>query len=292
MTNAPVDRLDRVDFTRLSPGDDATLHAPKGILHDVWVIARRGLIHIKRQPEALSDATLQPIMFVVMFGYVFGGAIQPPGGGSYREFLMGGIIAQTLVFTSFGVALSIANDRKNQSVDRFRSLPISRGAVLGGHAVANLIKACLPIVLMSITGLIIGWRIRGSLAETVGAYALMVAFSFTMIWVGILLGSLVRTPEGVNGLAFAVLFPLTFVASTFVPPDSMPGVLKSFAQYNPVTTLSDSLRHLFHNPVAVAKPGDPWSTIHPIPYTIIWIIAIVVICAPLAVVAYQRSLDT
>ena len=114
------------------------------MVHDVWVVARRGLIHMKRQPEALSDATIQPIMFVVLFAYVFGGAIDVPGGGNYREFLMGGIMAQTLVFTAFGVAMSIANDRKNQAVDRFRSLPIAKGAVLGGHAVANVIKSLLP----------------------------------------------------------------------------------------------------------------------------------------------------
>lgn len=287
-----IDEIGPVDIDRLAPGDDSTLHPSRGVLHDVWVIARRGLIHMKRQPEALSDATIQPIMFVLMFGYVFGGAIEPPGGGSYREYLMGGIMAQTLVFTSFGVALSIANDRKNQSVDRFRSLPIAKGAVLGGHAVANLIKACLPIVLMSITGLAIGWRIRGGALDTTGAYALMLAFAFTMIWVGVLLGSLVKTPEGVNGIAFAVLFPVTFIASTFVPPGSMPGPLKVFAQFNPVTTLSDSLRVLFHNPVGIPEPSDPWPTHHPIPYTCIWIVAIIVICAPVAVAAYQRSLDS
>src|SRR3954449_5117482 len=121
---------------------------------------------MKRQPEALSDATIQPIMFVLLFAFVFGGAIRVPGGGSYKEFLMGGIFAQTIVFSAFGVAMSIANDRKNQAVDRFRSLPIARGSVLGGHAVANVIKALLPIALMSITGYMIGWRIRGPLFET------------------------------------------------------------------------------------------------------------------------------
>src|SRR5919106_1769842 len=110
----------------------------RGMLHDTWVIARRGLVHMKRQPETLADATIQPIMFVLLFAYVFGGAIDVPGGGSYREFLMGGIMAQTLVFTAFGVAMSIAHDRKNQAVDRFRALPLARGAALGGHAVANL----------------------------------------------------------------------------------------------------------------------------------------------------------
>lgn len=271
---------------------DEDLHAPRGVVHDVWVVARRGLLHMKRQPEALSDATIQPIMFVLMFGYVFGGAIKVSGSGNYREFLMGGIMAQTLVFTAFGVAMAIANDRKNQAGDRFRSLPMARGAVLGGHAVANLIKAFLPITIMSLTGLIIGWRIRGSLGEAVLAYVLMAAFAFAMIWIGILIGSLVATPEGVSGLAFVALFPITFVASTFVPADSMPGPLQVVARWNPVTTLSDALRGLFHNPVTKALPTDPWPSQHPLAYTIAWILLIIVICAPVAVRTYQRSIES
>jgi ABC transporter DrrB family efflux protein len=267
-------------------------HPSRGIVHDVWVIARRGLKHMKRQPEALSDATIQPVMFVLLFAYVFGGAIDIPGGGSYREFLMGGIMAQTIVFTAFGVAMGIANDRKNLVVDRLRSMPISRGAVLGGHAVANLIKALLPIVIMSVTGLLVGWRIRSSLGEALLGYGLMVAFAFAMIWIGVLIGSLVRTPEGVQGIAFAALFPLTFVASTFVPVASMPSALRTVAQWNPITTLSDALRELFGNPNTPVQPGDPWSIAHPVTYTLLWIAGIVLVCAPLAVRAYQRSLDT
>ena len=274
----------------------AHVHPHRGLLHDVWVIARRGLVHMRRQPEQLSDATIQPIMFVLMFAYVFGGAIAVPGSDSsssqaYREFLMGGIMAQTLVFAAFGVALSIANDRKNQAVDRFRSLPIAGGAVLGGHAMANVIKALLPIALMSITGYLIGWRIRGDALETLGAYALMLAFAFAMIWVGVLLGSLVATPEGVNGIAFATLFPITFIASTFVPISSMPGPLRTVAAWNPVTTLADALRLLFGNPNAPVEPGDPWSIAHPVAYTWIWVVGIVVVCAPLAVRTYRRSIE-
>ncbi|CAN5856788.1 ABC transporter permease [soil metagenome] len=273
-----------------APPTQQTLHPSKGLAHDIWVIARRGLVHMKRQPEQLSDATIQPVMFVLMFAYVFGGAISVPGGGNYREFLMGGIIAQTLVFTAFGVAMSLANDRKNQVVDRFRSLPIAKGAVLGGHAVANIIKALLPILLMSLVGFVIGWRIRGSLLDAVFAYLLMVAFAFAMIWIGVLLGSLVPTPEGVTGIAFVALFPITFIASTFVPVASMPGPLQVVAQWNPITTLSDALRQLFGNPNTPIQPGDPWSIANPLLYTWIWVIGIVVVCAPLAVRAYNRSL--
>lgn len=290
--------------TTLAP-DSATVaptdlepHPSRGLAHDVWVIARRGLTHMKRQPEALSDATVQPLMFVLLFAYVFGGAIDIPGGGTepasaarYREFLMGGIMAQTIVFTAFGVAMGVANDRKNQMVDRFRSLPIARGAVLGGHAVANLIKSLLPVVIMSLTGLVIGWRIRGSIDEALMAYALLVAFAFAMIWIGVLIGSIVKTPEGVQGIAFIAMFPLTFVASTFVPVASMPGVLRTIAQWNPVTTLSDALRELFGNPNTPVQPGDPWSIANPVLYTWLWIVGILVVCAPLAVRAYQRSIS-
>ena len=270
-------------------------HASRGVFHDVWVIARRGLIHMKRQPEALSDATIQPIMFVLLFAFVFGGAIRVPGApdtGSaqaYREFLMGGIFAQTLVFTAFGVAMSIANDRKNQAVDRFRSLPIANGAVLGGHAVANVIKALLPVILMSVTGLIVGWRIHTNVAEAAHGYVLMIAFAFAMIWIGVLLGSLVGTPEGVTGIAFAVLFPITFVASTFVPLSLLPEPLRTIAAWNPTSTLSDALRELFGNPGSMARASDPWPTHHPVLYTWIWIIAIVVVIAPLAVRVYRNS---
>jgi ABC transporter DrrB family efflux protein len=245
---------------------------------------------MKRQPEALADATIQPIMFVLLFAYVFGGAIAVPGGGNYREFLMGGIFAQTIVFTAFGVAMSIAYDRKNQAVDRFRAMPLARGAVLGGHAIANLFKSLLPIALMSLCGLAIGWRIRDGLADAVVGYLLLVAFAFAMIWIGVLLGSLVATPEGVQGIAFGVLFPVTFMASTFVPTATMPGALRTIAEWNPVTTLADALRIQFGNPDAPAAAGDPWSISHPMAYSLIWIVAIVVICAPLAVRTYQRSI--
>jgi ABC-2 type transport system permease protein len=276
--------------TDATPGPTDELHPSRGVIHDVWVIARRGLVHMKRQPEALSDATIQPIMFVLLFAYVFGGAIDVPGGGNYREFLMGGIMAQTIVFTAFGVAMSIANDRKNQAVDRFRSLPIAKGAVLGGHAVANLVKSLLPIAIMSLSGLIIGWRIRSSVVDAVLGYFLMVAFAFAMIWVGVLLGSLVATPEGVQGIAFVALFPITFIASTFVPVASMPGPLKVIAEWNPVTTLSDALRELFGNPNTPTQAGDAWSIANPVAYTWLWIIGVILVCAPLAVRIYSRSI--
>jgi ABC-2 type transport system permease protein len=231
------------------------------LVRATWVIARRGLLHMRRQPEALSDATIQPVMFVLLFAFVFGGAIRVPGGGSYKEFLMGGIFAQTIVFGAFGVALALSTDRTN-------------GA----------------IAFMTATGLIVGWRIHSGLADTVAAYGLMLGFSFAVIWVGVLLGSLVPSPEAVQGVAFVVIFPITFIASTFVPTSTLPTVLRVFAEWNPTSTLANSLRHLFENPGGAIPPNAAWPVAHPVAYTLIWAAAIVVVCSPVAVRAYQRSI--
>ena len=261
------------------------------VLGDTWVVARRGLWHMRRQPEALADATFQPVMFVLLFAYVFGGAIAVPGNGNYKEFLMGGIFAQSIVFGgSFGVAMGIAADRNNGAMDRFRSLPMARGSVLGGHALANLLKTLLPMLLMSICGLIVGWRIRGGVGDAVAAYALLVVFAFAMIWIGVLLGSTLSSPEAVQGFAFVAIFPLTFIASTFVPANTLPGVLRTFAEWNPVTTLAESLRALFGNPRVLPGPDAPWSLEHPVAYTLLACAVILVISAPVAIARFQKSI--
>jgi ABC-type polysaccharide/polyol phosphate export permease len=284
MTDTAID-------VRRSEGSGGDGHVkPVRAIADSWVIARRLIVHMRRQPEMLSDATIQPIMFVLLFAYVFGGAIAVPGGGDYKEFLMGGIFAQTIVFGAFGVALAVAHDRTNGAIDRFHSLPINRGAVLGGHAMASLVKSLLPILLMSLTGFVVGWTISSSLADALAGYALMVGFSFAMVWVGVLMGSLIKTPEGVTGFAFAALFPITFIASTFVPTSTLPEPLRTFAEWNPVSSLAGALRTLFGNPGGVAPPDSPWPLLHPVTYTAIWAVAIVLICAPLSIRAFQRSI--
>ncbi len=257
-------------------------------LGDCWVVARRGLLHMRRQPEALADVTLQPVMFVLLFAYVFGGAISVADGG-YREFLMGGIFAQTIVFGAFGVAIGLASDRTNGAIDRFRSLPMARGAVLGGHALSSLLRALLPLLLMSICGLIVGWRINEDPVHAVAAYALMIAFSFAVIWIGVLMGTMLPSVEAVQGVGFTAIFPITFIASTFVPVNTLPPVLRTIAEWNPVTTMAEALRQLFGNPSGDFGSDPPWSLQHPVAYTLIWIVAIVAVCAPLAIRAYQRT---
>jgi ABC transporter DrrB family efflux protein len=259
---------------------------------DTWVIARRGIKHIRRQPEALSDATIQPIMFVLLFAYVFGGAITVPGGGSYKEFLMGGIFAQTIVFGCFGVAMALAHDRTNGAIDRFHSLPIARATFLSGHAVASLIRSLVPIVFMTATGFVVGWRIHASFLHVVTGYGLMIAFSFAVIWIGVMMASLVSTPEAVQGIAFIAIFPITFIASTFVPTSTLPGVLKTFAEWNPTSSLANALRHQFGNPGGAIPHDASFPLAHPIIYTLLWAAAIVAVCAPVSVALYQRSIKT
>ena len=178
--------------------------APRTSSQQSWIMVKRNMIHTKRMPEMLSDVTVQPIMFVLLFAFVFGASIATGGGASYREFLLPGIQAQTIVFTAFVVASGITADVEKGIIDRFRSLPISRSSMLIGRSVASLLHSTIGVVVMAVTGLAIGWRIRGSVAEAVLAFLLILLFGFSMIWFGILIGSVMRSVEAVNGVMLAI----------------------------------------------------------------------------------------
>lgn len=272
-----------------TPVDQRPAPGPGFLLGDARVVARRSLRHMRREPETLSDASFQPIMFVLLFTYVFGGAITVPGG-SYEEYLIPGIFAQTMIFCgTFGVGMAIAGDRANGVMDRFRSLPIARGAVIGGHALARLLRIALPLVLMTICGLAVGWRIHTDVAHAAAAYGLLVVFAFAMIWIGVLLGSMLPGPEAVQGITIVLVFPLSFVASTFVPTHTMPGVLRTFAEWNPLSGLAGALRGLFGNPGAQAGADAPWPLQHPVLYTLLCSALVIAVCAPLAINRFHRS---
>ncbi len=177
-------------------------------------------------------------------------------------------------------------------MDRFRSLPIAKGSVLAVHAVANLLRGLIPIVLMSLAGLVVGCRTRTGPLEVAAGFGLMILFTFAMIWIGVLLGSLLATPEAVQGVAFVAIFPLTFVASTFVPSDTLPGVLRTVAEWNPISALAGSLRELFGNPGGIPASDAAWPLQHAIVYVLIWTVGIIVVCAPLAVIAYSARSTT
>src|SRR4051794_22057229 len=223
--------------------------AARWLISDTLVFARRNLEHIRQLPEKLIEVTIQPLMFVVLFAYVFGGAIAVPGG-NYREYLIGGILIQSLAFGLMGPAQKIATDLGEGVIDRFLSLPTARIAYLLGHYVAELAGIALATTILSITGLVIGWRPHTSVPDVIAAYAILLLFASAMIWIGTAIGLLVRSPDAVAGVVFVVVFPLTFVSNAFVPIGTLPKVLEYIAAYNPISVMTAAVRHLWGNPVA------------------------------------------
>jgi ABC transporter DrrB family efflux protein len=237
-------------------------------------------------PEMLLDVTIQPVMFVLLFAYVFGGSISV-AGSSYREFLLPGIMAQTMIFSSAVVAIGLTNDLAKGIVDRFKSLPMSRKSVLIGRSISSLIHSSIGIVVMALTGLLIGWRIRDGVLDGVLGFVLLLLFGFSMIWLGIWVGSLMRSVEAVNGFMFTVMFPLTFVANTFAPTESMPTWLRVIAEWNPVSALTAACRDLWGNGTPPAA-NSQLPLQHPVVSSLIWSVVFTAVFAPLAVAAFRR----
>ena len=207
------------------------MNAAATMLADASVVAKRNLIKIKRVPDLLVFTTLSPIMFVLLFAYVFGGAIDPTGGGAgYREFLMAGIFAQTVIFGATNTGAGLAEDVKKGIIERFRSLPMSSSAVLTGRTLSDVVNNLIVLVVMSLTGLLVGWRIHTSVGEALAGFAVLIVFAYAFSWVMAFVGLLVPSPEVVNNASFIVIFPVTFLANTFVPLNSLPGPLRVFAE--------------------------------------------------------------
>jgi ABC-2 type transport system permease protein len=259
-------------------------------LSDGFVVAKRNLIKIKRVPDLLVFTTLQPIMFVLLFGYVFGGAIDVKGS-SYKEFLMAGIFAQTVVFGATITGAGLAEDIQKGIIDRFRSLPMSPTAVLFGRTISDVVNNVIVVVVMSLTGLAMGWRIRSSVLDALGGFLILLIFAYAFSWVMAMVGLLAPSPEVVNNAAFVVIFPLTFVAPTFVPISTLPGPLRSFAEWNPVSAVTESARQLFGNIPAGTRAADGWAMQHPVSYTLIWCVAILVVFVPLTTWQFRRSVS-
>jgi ABC transporter DrrB family efflux protein len=255
---------------------------------DAAVVAKRNVIKIKRSPEVLVFVLLSPIMFVLLFGYVFGNSIDVPGG-DYREFLIAGVFAQTVLFGSTFTGAGIADDMQKGIIDRFRSLPMARSAVLAGRTASDIIYNSISITIMSLTGLLVGWRIRTSVLEAAGGFLLLLLFAYAFSWVMAYVALLVPSVEVINNASFMVIFPLTFLANTFVPSDDLPGPLQAFAEWNPVSSVVQAARELFGNiPDGTPEPGA-WSLQNPVLYTLLWIVVIIGVFAPLAVHRYRTS---
>ena len=255
---------------------------------DGAVVAKRNLIKIKRMPDLLVFTTMSPIMFILLFAYVFGSAIEVPGV-NYREFLIGGIFAQTVIFGATITGAGLAEDMQKGIIDRFRSLPMSRSAVLVGRTASDIVNNVLTILVMSATGLLVGWRIRTSVLEALAGFLLLLLFAYAISWVMAYVGLLVPTPEVVNNASFMLIFPLTFVANTFVPTENFPSVLRVFADWNPVSSVTQAARELFGNTSPAFPPPDAWPMQNPVLYTLIWAAVTLAVFVPLATRTYTRA---
>jgi ABC-2 type transport system permease protein len=272
-------------MTALSAPAPTTAARLRWQLRDSLVLTRRNLSHVRQIPEKLIDVTLQPVMFVLLFAYVFGGVIHVPGG--FHQYLFGGVAVQTLAFGMMGPGVAIATDLREGVVDRFRSLPIARSAYLLGHLMAELAAATLAIAVLTASGLLIGWRIHTDLPHAIAGFALLIALAATMIWFGTMLGLLARSPDAVQGAVFVTVFPLTFIASAFVPLGGLPAGLRTIAEYNPISTFAAAVRTLFGNP-AVTPHGAPWPLQHPALAAVLWCVALLCVAVPATLAIFRR----
>jgi len=260
-------------------------------LRDVAVLAGRNLVHIAREPLQLSDVTVQPILFTMLFVYVFGAGVALPNGGSYTAFAIAGLLALNLTTSSIGTAVGLSTDLNGGVIDRFRTLPMWRPAVLVGRSLADLLTAALCTLIVALTGLAIGWRPHGSVAATLGGFGVFLLFSYALSWVCACLGIVSKGPESAQGLGLVILFPLAIVSNALVPTAHMPTVLRVIADWNPVSAVTAAARQLFHNPNPSASIQD-WPMQHPIATSIIWSITLLAIFAPLAAHLYRsRTTD-
>jgi ABC-2 type transport system permease protein len=258
-------------------------------LTDVWVLTKRSLARIRREPETLSDVTIQPVLFVLMFAYVFGGAIGGIGGGDkYHAYLVSGMLGMTLAQTAPGTAVAIVSDMETGLIDRFRSLPMSRAAVLTARTIADLLTQVIGAGVVALVGLAIGWRINGTAGQAIEAFALALLFGYAFTWVGVCIGMVLRSPEAAQQTGFVLFLPLTFISSAFVPTQSMPGWLQPVAEWNPMSSLATACRQLFGN-LNPAAAVHVWPAQHPELAVLCWSVGLLVVFAPLAVRLYGNK---
>lgn len=256
-----------------------------GVIADILTVAKRNVLKTLRTPQIVVFLLIQPIMFVLLFAFVFGGAIAVPGV-EYIDFLMGGIIAQTVAFASTGTSIGMAEDMSEGIMDRFRSLPMSRAAVLGGRTAADVLRATFTVVIMVVVGMLIGFRFHGGFVAGLGAIALAVLFGYAMSWVAAFIGLSVTSPEAAQGAGFIWLFPMTFASSAFVPVESMPGWLQTFAEINPITKIANSVRGLALGDDLAGLMGIDTGT--DVLWTLGWIALIIGVFGTLSVNKFRR----
>ncbi len=256
-------------------------------LGDVAVLTRRNLVHIAREPLQLSDVTVQPVLFTLLFVYVFGAGVALPDGGSYTSFAVAGLLALNLTTSAIGTAVGLSTDLSTGVIDRFRTLPMWKPAVLVGRSLADLLTAALCSLIVAVTGLAIGWRAEHGLLDALAAFGMFLLFSYAISWACACLGIVGKSPESAQGLGLVILFPLSFVSNGLVPTQHMPAVLRAIADWNPVSAVTAAARSLFGNPNPSASI-DAWPMQHPVVASLLWSAALLAIFAPLATVLYRR----
>ncbi|MER6780692.1 MULTISPECIES: ABC transporter permease [unclassified Streptomyces] len=283
-------------MTTTSPTPELAAPRPRGGIaqgvNDSLVIAKRNLIRMSRIPEMIIFGVIQPVMFVVLFSYVFGGSISVDGSTSpaaYREFLMAGIFAQTVTFATAGAGAGIADDMHKGLIDRFRSLPMARGAVLTGRTLADLVQTTLTLIVLAVVALLVGWRTHTSAGEVMGGFALLLLLGYAFSWIGALIGLSVRTPEAATSGGLIWLFPLTFISNAFVPSENMPPFLQTIAEWNPFSATVQAARQLFGNfPPGYEAPAA-WPMQHPVLASVLWSVLIIVVFRTLSVRKYRSA---
>jgi ABC transporter DrrB family efflux protein len=263
--------------------------ATGGILRrvsDVIVLTGRNLVHIAREPLQLSDVTIQPVLFTLLFVYVFGAGITL-SGGSYKAYAIAGLLAMNLTTSAMGTAVGLSNDLNTGVIDRFRTLPMWRPAVLVGRSLADLLTAALCASIVAITALAIGWRPAGSIPSILGGFGLFLLFSYAISWGCGCLGLVSQGPESAQGVGLVILFPLAFVSNALVPTGRMPLVLRTIADWNPVSAVTTAARSLFHDPNPAAA-SSAWPMQHPVAASLLWSALLLAIFVPLSVRLYRR----
>jgi ABC-2 type transport system permease protein len=256
-------------------------------ISDVLVLTGRNLVHIAREPLQLSDVTIQPVLFTLLFVYVFGAGVVLPDGGSYKDFAIAGLLALNLTTSSMGTAVGLTTDLNSGVIDRFRTLPMWRAAVLVGRSIADLLTAMICTLIVALTGLAVGWRPDATLPSIVAGFALMLLFSYALSWGCACLGLVSKGPESAQGIGLVILFPLAIVSNALVPTQRMPEVLKVIADWNPVSAVTAACRDLLGNPNP-SSTIQAWPMQHPVAASLLWSIAMLAFFAPLAAVLYRR----
>ena len=260
-------------------------------LNDIAIITRRQLLLLTRVPEVLIFSTIQPVMFVLLFRYVFGGSINTGQPGGYVQLLMPGIFVQTVAFTLAGTASGLAEDMKKGLIDRFRSLPISQSALVIGRTLGDSLLNIVVLTVMGIAGYVVGWRPTSGLGTVALGFLFLLLFGYALSWVGALVGLSASDARVVQNVSFIVTFPLTFLSNAFAPTTGMPRILQYFAEWNPVSTMVAACRQLFGLKNEFGATAGSFPSEHPLTTSLFYIVVIMVIFLPLSLRKYRRSVD-